>query len=614
MNSDNYEFSKSSQPQGVNAYSSYTDKQWNYVNDINSGVYSNNSGLTQVQFDMSSIYNSGGFTDTSDLYLTIPIVMTAQYATSAGAVVALPSLGSGLGQALASLGGCAGFSLCSMKSNYQNLVHQIEIQIDGKNVNETQPFVNVFQNFRMISQMSTTDLHTMGPSLGFSSVLDNEKSVSYAATTGLSNNVPFTSGLVVAQTTNIVAGVAVGGTDQAVSGVQNVGTVNTAISKRLSRIVDTSSVIAGPGQKIYGEGAGFIMSGTQLGNEYKPYFTYVASTSTLVWYDVAILPLKFLTDAMDKIGLVRKLSAIFRLYINTGSLSIAVTNPGLSTQLMAVKQANSTFPNTCPFTVNNVPSNLAANGGTIINTGNCPLTTAFVCAGLFVSKAPSTAIPVGGGSINIGNGVASHAMPSCRCYYSLVKMEPSKALMYVEQNRSKLVVYEQIISNSYANIGTGNSFSQLVQSGIKNPLGICIIPLLAQATTGVTQYGSCTDTCPASYSPISLSNLQVTLGGQNVLNSTLFYTYENFLEQVLLADTLTSSDLGIGAGMISQSWWEANRVYWVDLKRSRDADKASTRNLNISFTNNSLVAIDCLVFTVYLDKLTLDVETGLVRK
>lgn len=35
MNSDNYEFSKSSAPQSTSDYSAYTDKQWNYINDIN---------------------------------------------------------------------------------------------------------------------------------------------------------------------------------------------------------------------------------------------------------------------------------------------------------------------------------------------------------------------------------------------------------------------------------------------------------------------------------------------------------------------------------------------------------------------------------------------------
>jgi hypothetical protein len=54
MNSDNYEFSKSSAPQGVGEYSPYTDKAWNSINDINSGVYSN-SGLSLVQFDLNRL-------------------------------------------------------------------------------------------------------------------------------------------------------------------------------------------------------------------------------------------------------------------------------------------------------------------------------------------------------------------------------------------------------------------------------------------------------------------------------------------------------------------------------------------------------------------------------
>jgi hypothetical protein len=42
--SDNYEFTKSSIPQANDDYSPYIDKQSNnYINDINNGVYTNNS-------------------------------------------------------------------------------------------------------------------------------------------------------------------------------------------------------------------------------------------------------------------------------------------------------------------------------------------------------------------------------------------------------------------------------------------------------------------------------------------------------------------------------------------------------------------------------------------
>jgi hypothetical protein len=44
------------------------------------------------------------------------------------------------------------------------------------------------------------------------------------------------------------------------------------------------------------------------------------------------------------------------------------------------------------------------------------------------------------------------------------------------------------------------------------------------------------------------------------------------------------------------------------------ADKLQPRNINVSFANNSNVAIDVLTFTFYSDQLTIDVETGIVTK
>jgi hypothetical protein len=167
MNSDTYEFAKSSHPQSVSQYTSYTDKQWNYVPDINSGVYSNNSGLTLVTWDLTSIYNSAGLSDATDLFLAVPIVMCAT--VSAAGVTVAPST-------------MAAYSLCSLKSNYQNLIHQIEVTSNGRQVQEMQPFVNVYQNFKLLSSMSATDLQGIGPSLNINGTLDNEKSVSYNTT------------------------------------------------------------------------------------------------------------------------------------------------------------------------------------------------------------------------------------------------------------------------------------------------------------------------------------------------------------------------------------------------------------------------------------------------
>jgi hypothetical protein len=91
-------------------------------------------------------------------------------------------------------------------------------------------------------------------------------------------------------------------------------------------------------------------------------------------------------------------------------------------------------------------------------------------------------------------------------------------------------------------------------------------------------------------------------------------TYENFLQHVNSAEQLTSSDFGVSTGLISQGYWEASKWSFVNVKRGNIADKLQPRNLNVSLTNNSNVAIDLLVFTFYSDQLVIDVETGIVNK
>jgi hypothetical protein len=115
-------------------------------------------------------------------------------------------------------------------------------------------------------------------------------------------------------------------------------------------------------------------------------------------------------------------------------------------------------------------------------------------------------------------------------------------------------------------------------------------------------------------SPVSLTNLQVSVGGQNVLQSTLQYGYKHFLEQVNLAEQLTSSDFGISTGLINQNYWENSKWYYVNVERGNAADKLNGRNINVSFTNNSNVPIEVMIFIFYSDEIAIDVKTGLVTR
>ena len=111
---DNYQFEKSNTPESIDSYSPFTSKQWNYVPDINSGVYQSN-GLSLVSWDLSSIYNSATFTDLSEAFITLPILLSAGCCATASTVAIAPTAGM--------------FSLLSLKSNFINLVHQADLQV-----------------------------------------------------------------------------------------------------------------------------------------------------------------------------------------------------------------------------------------------------------------------------------------------------------------------------------------------------------------------------------------------------------------------------------------------------------------------------------------------------
>jgi hypothetical protein len=162
--SDKYEFEKEIQPQDTDDYSPYVDKQYNdYINDINNGVYTNSS-LTLCNFDFGQIYNSTKFTDTNDLFVLLSITMVVPMSDGTGT---LKTPESGLS------------SLCSIKTNFVNLIHQTDLQVNGKTIESTQPFINVTRHFQLLSEMSVNDLDTIGHSIGFSPTLDNTKSMKY---------------------------------------------------------------------------------------------------------------------------------------------------------------------------------------------------------------------------------------------------------------------------------------------------------------------------------------------------------------------------------------------------------------------------------------------------
>jgi hypothetical protein len=562
---DTYEYEKSCRPQDIDDYSPFTDKQYNnYINDLNGSVYTNTS-LTLVQFDLGQIYNSQKFTNPADMFIVLPVTMVAAYNTSGTGLVA-PVPGSA--------------QLLSTKSNFMHLIHQADLQINGKTIESTQSFVNVAKHFQMLSEMSVSDLATIGATLGFGESIDNPRSAKFVntANTGLCNN--------------YIAG------SRLQSGIKtalNSGTANDAILSKLGRFTEVTNNY---------NGLTTLLSQTNLNNEHKPTYQ-VLNTNYMVLYDFAVIKLGNLFESIANIGLLRKFDCTIRLWVNTGTVNATIANPNLTTLAMTLTPANNSFTNTCPFTIN-LLADTSANGGV-------PAAVNRICAGLYINKPPTTSYD----GVNLATSAASHPLQTCRIYYSQIQLEPSKSLTYIEENRNKKVVYRTILTNQYNNTTAGGNFNNLINSGVIHPTGILVVPFVSsQYATGFADFAwkSPFDTAPATGHPISLTNFQVSVGGVNQLQSTLNYSYENFIEQVNLAEALTSADFGVSCGLLNQSYWEMFRYYFVNIERSALTDKNVPRNINISFTNNSQVGVDTLVFIFYSDEFIIDIETGVVRK
>ena len=52
----------------------------------------------------------------------------------------------------------------------------------------------------------------------------------------------------------------------------------------------------------------------------------------------------------------------------------------------------------------------------------------------------------------------------------------------------------------------------------------------------------------------------------------------------------------------------------VNVERGNAADKLNGRNINVSFTNNSNVPVEIMVFIFCSDEIAIDVKTGLVTR
>lgn len=576
---DNYEYLESITEQTLDDNTVFKNRQINYIVDINNAVYATN-GTCLVQFNLQNLYNSDSYYS-NELNLLIPISMCYKIKTSAdNATFTDLTLKNDKDM---------WHSLMSLKNNGVHLVHSVELISNDNTVEQLMPYVNIANHFQMLSRYSQDDLRQYGRSYGLYD-LDNDKSLVYNnVTKTFYNNIPYVD----ISDVTISSG----------KNKKNFSECNNSLRDRQSK---------------YNVGNGFDYNNFDLlYNNDKDIKTYkprveIIDSKFVRYTDYVVIPLKNILGSIEKMPLCKRLNLKLNVYLNVGSslCNLTVAADKAAGDIATIVQDNNfvldkssvTFNNTCPYMINN---------NRFIQTSG---TNRFlkIYSALFVGTPQD--INVAGELCNFKSGGGSaHPLPNCRIYYQQFQLRADKAEEYMTKHINKNICFRTYLQNEDRNVGPG-SYAKLISPGIKNPLGLLIFVTLSKGLANISQYQNPLDSCPSTSGPFQLINLQVVLGGTNVLNQVKDYNFDNFLNEVAGVDKIMSSDWGITNGLLSQKYWEdAYHVYYIDLSRCERSNRKLLRSLEVQFNNNinDNFSIDLLYFTFYEKEMNLNTQLGI---
>lgn len=624
---------------------SFKNKQFAYVPDTNNGGYSPGTGIT---FDLSSFSNSDKFVDMSQGFVTFPVIalMTA----------------ANLGQNDYAM---------AFKNGYYNLIDSWSCKSGDVQIHQQQQKHNIYVSFKKMTEMSRAELETVGPSIGF--YPDNPDSSIWSsgepnASTpvagfpnplgnGLCNNMifpvhPITNSLstVAGLYTDGNAGINQPFTTQpvppnmvytshidAAAGEGDISTGNDGLYRRVlynNQNKAGGSPLSGTQGTLLSSRTVFLKTMNQrkqdlvdsasLDLEMSNYV--VNGTSYTALYALAQIRLCDISDFFKKVPLVKRMYSTLTFFLNTGNFTLSIDQKGgdddaaLSTVLL--NGASNTFNSlTCPIMVTSMSR---YRGGLNPHTSSGVITKDIIVSVNVVKTYNSAQNTI------LGGNALSHPMTSCRITVPLITMTASQEIAYLEKNRPsgapKLLKYTDVFCAQRMGVVRGENFQHLISNGLSGVKRIIAIPFISAASnglvTGVTT-GFSTIASPFCESPgcggdyIPLTNVQVQVGGSNVIEMSSSYQYENFLEHLLLSSSSALNgnhpvSYGLVSGLMSQQQWNSHRVYAFDLSRHDEEETYVNKSIIFSARNSSKVTIDVYFFVETTKGVLVDVQTGIV--
>lgn len=573
----------------------FLKKEMIYITDQNS---SGNYSSSQIIFETSQLSNNGRWCDYgNDAYFSFPLMLTATGVNAGNAV-----------DWTAGASRATDFILALKNSNY-NLIHSIQVEYSNTNVVQLTPYINTYLNFKLHSELSYEDELLNGPTIGYSK--DTSTSWRYEPVASV-----YGRGLC----NNANSNVKVSSASEFTGELFNEGMRNR--QNNYQRIVATDLSLMNNREIIYGANSAPVQ---------KSGVNCIDATNTYkVWYYDAILRLKDL-PFFNKLPLIRGAYLKITLNVNQCIFKVSKSATGLldfdpaSLTLQGGTNPLMVSASIVPYAQNfsaNVADQTIGNINPITAASN--LLTKFEPCGS--ANIPNTSVLTA--SLCIGkNNFPVHKdlnlaplKNQCRLYVPTYTMSPQYEQQYIAMGQ-KSITYVELFSFPVYNIPAGANFTNLITNGLAKMKRLIVCPYISANNHGTAGDNSGTafspfvspfTTDPSTCSPYLITNWNVNLGGLQLYQQNLTYTYENYLNECNGQFGINSNKTtGLCSSRISQIDFNNTYGYLIsDLSRRLSEDNNTAISVSITGTNAGAKPLDLYIFIEYEKEMTLDLLSG----
>jgi hypothetical protein len=216
----------------------------------------------------------------------------------------------------------------------------------------------------------------------------------------------------------------------------------------------------------------------------------------------------------------------------------------------------------------------------------------------------------------INNVEKKSNMQACEFWAKLITLSSSAETAILREPK-KLIVFQdfqRVQQSGMIDILGSKSFN--IHSGIRRPRGLLITSEARQGCTGKLFYSSSAIVNQGGVSAMPFfgnNQLQIRLGGKNIWNWTMQYSYDLFEREIRGLNNAAGNmepALRTGSQMSWVNWLRQNGYIFVDLSKHIEAEDNSYFSIDMDIQNKYQQPITLTAYIFYEKEVSINVQTG----